>query len=186
MIVFRCSIGVLSVACACSSDVAVSKHTSEIRAIVSTSKDVITVAYAQSEFEGRIGEVLDGLAPTDFYWTEVTIRGPSASAVFGTDGLMAQLQDPDSGVLFRQVYPGPCNPAIGDDTTCFLYEKYTAGEEGLSGTVQLSVSATEALGFFDVTWEGLTDRFGPPEQWHRHGTKAGYRAPVILQNGSSE
>lgn len=82
-------------------------------------------------------------------------------------------------VTFSQVYPGLCNPALGNYETCLLYESYTTGLDGLSGSVHIEMNDNVVTGSVSIDWQGYTDRFGSPVQWHQHGTSGHYTANLV-------
>ncbi len=76
----------------------------------------------------------------------------------------------DSQIVFAQSYRDSCNPIDPRNMNiCWLVESYSAGEAGLRGTLSLTVGESISGGY-DVYWEGVTDRFEGPSQWHSHET----------------
>lgn len=138
-----------------------------------------TVVFTASENASKVSQILAGATPKDFHWISVTIPLASDPRARSQDGLSVDLTDTTTGVVFRQVYQDVCNPALKDFQPCWLFESYEAGIQGLSGNLVIGLTDTNATGVWDLTWEGLTDRFGPPEQWHRHGSSAGIAGPFI-------
>jgi hypothetical protein len=96
-------------------------------------------------------------------------------------GLQIDLRDQLSNFSFSQVFLGPCNPALSNFQTCFLYETLDAGAQGVSGTLRLSIKDSVLSGDYDVSIEGYTDRFGDPTQWNKHGTIANVSAAIVDQ-----
>ena len=83
-----------------------------------------------------------------------------------------------TAVEFEEVYTDVCNPATRDFQTCHLFEHYTAGDPGLTGTVSVHTTPTTIESQVDITWQGITDRFGPPAQWHQHWVSLSYSVPT--------
>jgi hypothetical protein len=149
-------------------------------ALLSSAAGATTLAFAASEYQHQLPDI--GVAarpPRDFPWVSITIPDSSAAALSSEAGMSLDLTRSDLPIVFEQVYQDLCNPASEDGARCLLHERYTAGDDGLSGTVwtRLGDRATEAR--FDVTWEGMTDRFGDPVQWHRHITSAAVSAAAM-------
>lgn len=135
----------------------------------------LAVVFTAPENVGRAAGILDGERPRDFYWGLVTV--PVSDALDA--GVLFDMADPESRAGFAQVYPGVCNPALEDFSHCFLYESYSSGEEGLSGRIWVQRDADEISISIDVSWEGITDRFGPPLQWHGHDTSMGFAGKFV-------
>lgn len=146
-------------------------------AMISTTAAGTSFAYADPAANDRLSEVLSGANPKDFHWVMVTV--PAAHAADLSTGLTADLTKTDSGIEFKQVYQGVCNPALRDFGQCWLFESYKTGEAGLSGVIQLRIANGFADGSIELSWEGDTDRFGDPIQHHQHGTSAGIHIPVV-------
>ena len=138
----------------------------------------VTIAYAGADDIDRLPEIVDGARPQDLRWGSLTIGAPSTALLGSEAGLVADLRDISTNVTFAQVYLGACNPASSDFSACWLYESYKAGDPGLTGTLTLRLSE-DVTGSIDVTWERLTDRFGDPIQWHRHGTLSDFQIPIV-------
>jgi hypothetical protein len=139
----------------------------------------VTIAYARTENSGELPKVLESTSPRNFPWVAITITDVDAAKMGTAEGLViADASDPESGVIFSQVYLGPCNPALSDYSDCFLFEKYESGEPAFRGRFHLIETGSTISGFFDVSWEGLTDRFGEPLQQHRHETSAVFKVAL--------
>lgn len=138
----------------------------------------VSVAFTTSDNLDQLPSVLAGTAPRTFHWVMVTVNGQGAIDARSTKGFSGDLSSATSSATFTQVYEDVCNPAKSNFSRCWLYENYTSGDAGLSGSIQLQVGQTEAVGSFDVTWEGQTDRFGDPVQYYKHGTISGYSATI--------
>lgn len=138
-----------------------------------------TLAFADSSYQARLQEIIDGSRPMDFHWVAVTL--PSTIDLHA--GASLDLAQPLPLVSFTQVYGGVCNPAAEDFSFCWLFESYGAGDQGLTGQMRLQLDATSVTGMWDVTWEGTTDRFQGQPQWHRHGTNGAIVAK--LDGGTS-
>lgn len=147
--------------------------------VAPTAANDLVVAYTMEDKADRLPEVLAGEVPMDFRWISIVVDAANAQQVYAPDGLSVDMQSGAIGMTFSQVYQGVCNPATENHNTCWLHESFRAGEPGSSGHGQLRITSTNVYGAFDVTWEGLTDRFGPPTQWHRHGTISGYSATLL-------
>ncbi len=168
---------VLAVGCS-SREENLSDDISEIAIAHSDSEGGLSLAYASTEKADRLPEVLSGQAPKDFRWVAVRIDKNLLGSVRSSEGLHIQMSS-NPGISFSQVYQGVCNPALEDFSTCWLFESFASGDVGVSGTAFVRIGATDAHGVFDVSWEGITDRFGDPPQWHRHGTSTGYNGQLI-------
>lgn len=146
-------------------------------ASVTAQGTISKIAYTDATHADALVSVLDGEQPKDFHWVMVTF--PTSASASGVNNLVTDLTNAESNVTFTQVYQGVCNPALDNYNECWLFERYEAGEPGLSGSLQLTVMSDRATGMFDIVWEGLTDRFGAPTQWHKHGTLASFDAPLV-------
>jgi hypothetical protein len=114
--------------------------------------------------------VIDGA--TNFGWVRVEI--PTALVTGGPT--VVDLTDPATQVVFAQSYLDACNPADAQNTRrCWLRERYLTGDLGLTGrlTIQQTSSGLDAT--YDVYWEGTTERFEGPPQWHGHGSSGTLR-----------
>jgi hypothetical protein len=81
----------------------------------------------------------------------------------------------DVDLVFAQSYFDSCNPADAfSERKCWLVEQYRAGESGFRGTVSIRVDEQGLQGGYDVYWEGLTNRFDGPEQWHGHSSTGSF------------
>jgi hypothetical protein len=146
-------------------------------ALLSSAAGATTLAFAAREYQDELPDIATAARPPrDFPWVAITFPEASALALSSGEGLSVDLTRSDLPITFEQVYQDVCNPASEDEVRCWLFERYTAGDEGLSGTIWSRVADSGAEGRFDVAWEGMTDRFGDPVQWHRHITSAAVRA----------
>jgi hypothetical protein len=138
----------------------------------------LAFAYTTAEEKARLPEVLGGQAPRDFPWVMITVLAPESEQAMSPQGLDASLADAGGRVMFAQVYPGPCNPATDDFSHCWLLESLVSGDDGVGGTLRLRITSASAVGGYDATFEGLTDRFGAPVQWLAHETTGSFDMPV--------
>jgi hypothetical protein len=76
-----------------------------------------------------------------------------------------------TSVKFSQNYRDLCDPSANDDRSCWLTEAYIAGDTGLSGEISLKYGEDGLTMSYFVDWQGQTDRFDGPTQWHRHITE---------------
>ena len=135
--------------------------------------EVLSIAFTSSDQSARLPEVLNGTAPQDFHWVLLTIP---ANASRGTSPIDLAIAHDD--ISFAQVYRDVCNPAVDNFSPCWLLERYVAGQDGLSGQIDVDIGDTTVTGRYDVTWEGITTRFGDPPQYHKHGTIGGFFATL--------
>ena len=139
-----------------------------------------TLLFAAREHQPELPEIAGAARlPKDFPWVAISIPDPDAAALASEEGLSVDLARSEVPVVFAQVYRDVCNPAADDNTQCWHYERYTAGEKGLSGSISARLAEASADARFEVVWEGMTDRFGDPLQWHRHITSAGVHAAAV-------
>jgi hypothetical protein len=112
---------------------------------------------------------------TDFWWVRIDIprlrRDGTALDLAG--GASFDLgPSAETPIRFVQNYVDTCDPSAETPTACWLIEDYVAGESGLAGTVSVRYSASGDLVVdFFVDWQGVTDRFHGPSQWHHHITE---------------
>jgi hypothetical protein len=139
--------------------------------------DKFSVVFANEEDAQNAERVLRGETPKDFIWVAFDLPISEQALSAAPDGLTYNLES-GSPVTFSQVYPGLCNPALGNYETCLLFESYTTGMSDLRGTIHLALRDGVATGSVAVDWQGYTDRFGEPLQWHQHGTSGNYTAPL--------
>jgi hypothetical protein len=146
-------------------------------ALVSRAPEATVLVFAAREYQDRLSEIADADRPPDeFPWISVSIPAAHAAGLASQEGLTVDLARSDVPVTVSQVYRDICNPALEDTSQCWLFERYTAGEAGLSGAISASTGDSTAAARFEIVWEGVTDRFGEPTQWHRHITSAGVHA----------
>lgn len=139
----------------------------------------VTIAYTDETHQTDLPSIAEGAIPTGFAWATISIRDVDAVAMTSDAGLaIADLREANRQLSFSQVYPGPCNPALNDFSTCWLLESYTSGMEGFTGRLTLRESNAVISGSFDIDWVGLTDRFGEPIQQHQHTTSAIFNVAV--------
>ena len=138
----------------------------------------ITIAFTSDEFKGRIDEILAGSQPRDFHWSSIRMPTSSHDALYSANGAVIDLANATPGVQFSQVYMETCNPAKEDFTRCWIYETYLAGSDGLTGSIHLRLTDTQATGSYEISWHGDTDRFGPPVQSYAHETVANLGAAL--------
>src|SRR5262245_55758046 len=105
----------------------------------------LVIAYATSEHAAELPQILAGAQPKAFHWVTVTVAASETAQLYLPDGLTAELSNAAAHVRFAQVYPGVCNPATSDYGTCWLLEDYGAGDPGLTGTMHIILTATEAM-----------------------------------------
>ena len=135
----------------------------------------VRVAFASAANTARLSDVIAGQNPHDFDWVRVSV--PIAAASAGTHLDMSNVA---AGAQFAQVYPEVCNPALQDNSSCQILESYSAGDPGMTGTGYLKVTASTAEAQFDISWQGITDRFGSPSQYYQHGSTIAYLAPIVM------
>lgn len=124
------------------------------------------------------GPTLDSILtdhPTGFWWVRIEIPDPISASAYEAD-----LQISNAAVIFAQSYRDSCNPVDALNTqTCWLVERYVAGDESLKGRVSIALSeAGDITGGYSVYWEGETDRFEGPIQWHSHESTGGFSVPA--------
>jgi hypothetical protein len=145
-------------------------------AMLSTSDETFRVVYGDGDRRDQFPAILDGARPRDFHWALLTVPAPLVEA----GSVILDLRQPN-GVTFTQVYYDVCNPAQEDFRSCWLFEDYQSGATGISGRITVTSDTSSISGLIDVAWEGVTDRFGTPAQWHRHGTLSDFTVPVGAQ-----
>ncbi|MBX3158825.1 MAG: hypothetical protein KF773_22855 [Deltaproteobacteria bacterium] len=147
-----------------------------------TEADTITIVFTGEDNRDKLDESFGPEART-FPWSSIEFPRSARDALRGPDGVSVSLTDGSARVRFQQVYRETCNPAKEDLSPCWIYESYTSGEAGLTGTVALRIAsvddATQVLGAYDVSWEGLTDRFGDPLQMYGHETAGSVVATLL-------
>lgn len=165
----------LVVGCGSSSETAESES---FVGLVSTSDNTVRIAVTGISTQNRIPDVVEGLKPKDFHWVMLSLDTSKLDEARSVKGLSANLADTSGTFTFAQVYLGTCNPAKDDFGNCFLYEELASGAPGVSGNVHVRISGSKVDAEYDVVSEGLTDRFGEPIQWHKHGSIGGISAVV--------
>jgi hypothetical protein len=151
---------------------------------ISSSVSSIEIAYTSSEYANQLPSIVASTPPKNFHWVSFGFPVGASDALHSAQGLQIDLTDKSTTVTFSQVYPGPCNPAKNDFSDCWLYESYAAGDSGLTGSLAVTVHGAAASGGFNVTWEGITDRFGDPPQQHQHSTEGGFVAAIVANVGT--
>ena len=140
------------------------------------SQSSTTVVVTDSRHAAELRAIYAGETPTGFEWFSVTFP----SAYKDTDGTI--LADIDlakaDAVEVTHAYVDVCNPATENFERCWLLESYRAGEQGLDGHISIDVRSSTVRLRASFGWEGMTDRFGDPVQWHRHDIDLGVLATV--------
>ena len=81
----------------------------------------------------------------------------------------SDLADSAAPVVFAQSYVDLCDPSDAQRTErCRLQERYAAGDAGLRGALQIVRTDSDLVIMYSVYWEGVTERFDGPPQWHAH------------------
>tara|TARA_R110002073_G_C9496099_1_gene581311 strand:- start:1017 stop:1631 length:615 start_codon:yes stop_codon:yes gene_type:complete len=139
-----------------------------------TSQDlyIITNAPPQADIS-KLGLEVDMEEKSDFWWVRIDVPENKTSAIDSADGLRIDLTE-DTGVVFTQNYEGVCDPSADVLTICWLRERYTAADEGLSGSIFMKSDneGMTRIAYF-VDWSGITDRFTGPPSWHQHTNEGG-------------
>ena len=155
-------------------------------AVVNAQAERTLVIFVEDGFVDRADAIASGERPKGFHWIALGIPQPLVDRVF-EDGLRVDLATEVFPFEFAQSYRDVCNPALDDYSPCWLSERYTARESGLQGKIDLRLDDERATVSIDISWEGDTDRFGKPIQWHRHSTTAGAVAHVVnSENGADQ
>lgn len=90
-------------------------------------------------------------------------------------GRSLDLADAGTSARFSQRYLGSCDPSDATNSrVCWLLENYEAGATGLRGSIAVRRGGDSVDGVYEVYWEGMTDRFEGPPQWHAHGTSGSF------------
>lgn len=142
------------------------------------------VVFVNAEDAARASSILQGEAPRDFYWASIELPLSEQALAAATDGVHYDLTTAGGSAGFAQVYPAPCNPALGDYAVCRIYESYQSGDSSLTGRMFVRLDEGMITASVEVSWEGVTDRFGAPPQWHQHSTSGSYVAPVTNVAGT--
>ena len=145
-------------------------ETEAFAGVVSLDANVTRIAVTGISTQMRIPDVLLGLKPRDFHWIMFSLENARLEEARSSQGLLVNLASASNAFTFEQVYLGVCNPAKDDFGKCFLYEALTSGGPGVSGNLRLRLSSDRIDAEYDVVIEGITDRFGEPLQWHKHGS----------------
>jgi hypothetical protein len=148
-------------------------------AVLDETAGVTTVVFGSADHHAELASIARGATPSTFAWIAVGVPLELRDPLMSPDGIAIELSSAAHAVTFTQVYRDVCDPAAADFSACFLYERYTAGETGLSGSLRLALHGGLAVGHFDVVWEGITDRFQGQPQWHRHESSTGFRATLV-------
>ncbi|HET6612513.1 MAG TPA: hypothetical protein VFG83_11005 [Kofleriaceae bacterium] len=169
----------LAFACGCGQPAGESAADVDAHAVarVSETPDVISIVFTAEENRPHLDEALRNEV-TDFAWVKFDIDAAYEDALHSADGLSVDLTKSDN-IWFTQVYRGSCDPSDFDRTeTCWLFERYQAGQEALEGFAHLRLTADDAEANYEVYWEGVTDRFDGPPQWNGHQSVGGYAAKI--------
>jgi hypothetical protein len=146
-----------------------------------SSSEVTRVLLTSESNRVRTDEVLMGTGPGDFHWVLITVPSSHADELYSDAGLSVDMRDSDVNTSFEQVYRETCNPAKEDFSPCWIRERYSSGEAGLVGTLNLRLSESEAIASYEVSWDGVTDRFGDPAQQYSHTTSAQVAAKIVAE-----
>lgn len=165
------------VGCGEAADVGDRSHALAV-AKVSESVDSTLVIFSTEQSVAALDDVASGADPKSFRWVSIAVPSSDNEALYSDIGFVADLANATPPVVFAQVYRDVCNPAAEDFSGCWLLERYTSGQEGLSGSIRLRLTDTTAEGHFGVAWEGITDRFAGQPQWHRHETSISAAAVI--------
>lgn len=148
-------------------------------ALLDEDSGVTTLVFGSADHQADLDDIAEGAKPLTFAWTAVRVPSELRDQLMSPEGINVEMTSAEHAVTFIQVYGDVCNPAANDFSHCYLYESYTAGDEGLSGSLQLTLQGERAVGRFAVVWEGITDRFQGQPQWHRHETSTGFTATLV-------
>lgn len=155
-------------------------HNNQGVAFVQTTTGSTKLVFVNETNASRSSDVLAGTNPSGFQWILIELGPNRSTELASAASTHVDLTDATDGSVFSQEYSGPCNPANNDFNACWLFEKYHAGDVGLTGALDLHItnSGTIVEGDIDVKWSGLTNRFGDPIQQHTHETEFGIHAEV--------
>lgn len=137
--------------------------------LVITTEDEFSVLFAVTT-DGADLEDAEAERLTDFWYVKITLPRSYEPEIRSQTGFTVDLTSAEPFVEFVQVYRGLCNPQEPDldkRYTCWLLERYESGQAGLSGQLTVRVYDGDIDTRYDITWEGLTDRFDGPPQQHR-------------------
>jgi len=137
--------------------------------------DVYVVAGEHSPADD--GKILAG-EKTDFWWVRIEVPKKGGASVDVSEGAMFDLVTSDTALVFSHNYLDLCDPSSNATTSCWLLERYTVGDEGLSGRIRVQREVDTVSMQYRVEWEGITDRFEGPPQWHRHITNGQVAAAI--------
>lgn len=151
---------------------------SQTVAVMASHGNTATLAFAAEEFQSRLDDVQAGQKPKDFHWVMFTLSATQVEELSSPSGLSIDFLS-SVGSRFEQVYLGPCNPALGQFQSCFLYEDVSSGASGVKGVASMRIDNDRFEGNYDVSIEGNTERFGQPVQWHRHGSIGTISAKLV-------
>lgn len=154
--------------------------TSEAMAIIARTGPVATIAIADQSERENLTAIADGETPAGFHWIRLVVP---AAMLDLSDQTSLDLSQRSTAVGFAQSYMDICNPAKEDTSKCWLHEQYASGDVGLTGSIEMTSREGVIEGRIALSWEGETDRFGDPLQWHRHESEIVFRASVIEQAG---
>lgn len=142
---------------------------------ISTDSNRTTYVISERDPSPDLQAILDDV-PTDYWWVRIEVPSiDQAGNRVDVSTVSADLAAAAVPIVFVQNYFDSCNPADAERTDlCWLVERYTAGESGLSGRVGMMASPEGLRGVYSVYWEGITDRFDGPSQWHGHQTSGSF------------
>lgn len=172
-------VGCLVFVAACASTADKDDPSSKGLAVVARTGDTTTLVLLNDVNRTHVDEIVSGGTPSGFQWIAISIGDPWQQSL--AEGVKLDMTSVDANTAFRQGYFGPCNPAENDFDACWLYESYSAGDVGLTGSIDLTFNDGFATGGVDISWTGLTDRFGSPTQSHTHETIAPISTPLQPQ-----
>lgn len=166
------------VGCSTESDPEVGVSSKTVAVVDETTERTLVIFTAEENSDDLV-DLAAGGTPRTFRWISVELPAAIASDLTSENGAGIDLAESNPQAVFSQVYRDVCNPAADDFSPCWLYERYTAGEIGLSGTIRMHSTGTQIESRFSVQWEGTTDRFAGQEQWHRHETDVAATATIV-------
>jgi hypothetical protein len=174
----RMIVGALcAVVAGCSSSTEQSDVKSQAQAVALASPDFTTLVFGSSDNLARLESVLSSVPPVDFHWVKFSLAPNVLAAARTENGVQADMTA-EQGLTFSQVYASPCNPRTEDWNQCWFKEVLVGTATGVTGQVSLHISAAKVELNYDVQIEGMTDAFGLPETYNKHGSEGGYVAAL--------